>query len=69
MNRRVAVFGLLAIAVMIVAAVVFLSGRLSEHPAAAPPGGDSSSSTTPYVPCNSCDARHQRLMEERSGKD
>ncbi len=72
MNRRVAVFGLLAIAVMIVAAVVFLSGRLSEHPAAAPPGaagGDSSSSATPYVPCNSCDARHQRLEKERSGKD
>ena len=72
MSRRAAVFGLLAIAVMIVAAVVFLSGRLSEHPAAAPPGaagGDSSSSATPFGPCNCCDARHQRLMEERSGKD
>jgi hypothetical protein len=69
MNRRTAVFGLLAIAVMIVAAVVFLSGRLSEHPAAAPPGGDSSSSAAPYVPCNSCDARHQRLEKERSGTD
>ena len=72
MSRRAAVFGLLAIAVMIVAAVVFLSGRLSENPTAAPPGaagGDSSSSEPSYVPCGSCDARHQRLEKDRSGED
>ncbi len=69
MNRRAAMFGLLAMAVMIVAAMVFFSGSSSEPAGAVPPGGDSSSSATPYVPCNSCDARHQRLEKERSGKD
>lgn len=68
MSRRAAAFGLLAIAVMIVAAIVFLSGALNEHPGAAPPGG-SVSSETPYVPCTSCDARHQRLGKDRSGEN
>ena len=63
MSRRVGVFGLLAIAVMVAAVMVLLSGRLSERTATAPPGEIS------YVPCSSCDARHQRLQQERSGKD
>ncbi len=69
MSRRNAVFGLLAIAAMIVAAMFFLSGTSSEHPGAVASGavgGGSSSSETPYVPCSSCDARHQRLQEDRS---
>ncbi len=72
MSLRAAVFGLLAIAVMIVATIVFLSGTLNEPPGAVPPdaaGGGSSSSGTLYVPCGSCDARHQRLKKGRSGKD
>ncbi len=32
-------------------------------------GSGSSSSGTLYVPCGSCDARHQRLKKGRSGKD
>jgi hypothetical protein len=68
MTRPAIVFGLLAIAVAVVAGIVFLSGALNEQPGAAPPGA-SSPDATPYVPCNSCDARHRRLMEERSGKD
>ncbi len=72
MSFRATVFGLLAIAVMIVATIVFLSGTSNEQPEAVPPGaagGGSSSSGTLYVPCSSCDARHRRLKKGRSGKD
>jgi hypothetical protein len=63
MSRRVAVFGLLAIAVMIVAGIVFRAGMLNERRATTPPGA------TSYVPCASCDARHQRLQKDRPGKE
>ena len=63
MSRRAAVFGLLAIAAMIVAGFVLRAGMLNERPPTTPPGAAS------YVPCASCDARHQRLQKDRSGKE
>lgn len=68
MSRRTAVIGLLAITAMIVAAMVFLLGSLDDHPGTLPSGA-SSSSEAPYVPCASCDARHQRLGRNRPGED
>jgi hypothetical protein len=63
MSRRTAVFGLLAIAAMIVAGFVLRAGMLNERPAEVAPGATSD------VPCASCDARHQRLQKDRSGKE
>ncbi len=72
MSRRVAVLGLLSMSVMIAVTIVFLSGVLSEHPGDVAPGGaggGSSSGATLDAPCGSCDARHQRLGKDQSGKD
>jgi hypothetical protein len=72
MSRQAAVLGLLAVVVMIVATTAFLSVTLNERPEAkltGTAGGGSSSSGTLDVPCGSCDARHQRLKKDRSGKD
>ncbi len=63
MSRRASVSGLLAIAAMIAAAIVFRAGLLNERTATTPSGA------TSYVPCASCDARHQRLGKDQSGKD
>jgi len=68
MSRPATVFGLLAIAVAIVAAIVSLSGRLDAPPAAALPGTEDGASS-PFVACTSCDAHHQRLKKSRSGND
>ena len=72
MNRPANIFGLLAISVVIVAAAVLLSRSLSEPQRAGTSGAvsaSSSSSETSYTPCGSCDARHERLKKDRSGKD
>jgi len=63
MRRRTAVFGLLAMAAMVAAAIVFGAGMLDERTPTAPSG------ETSYAPCASCDARHQRLGKDRSGTD
>jgi hypothetical protein len=63
MRRQTAIFGLLAIAAMVVAAIVSGAVLLNEPTPTAPSG------ETSYVPCASCDARHQRLGKDRSGKD
>ena len=68
MRRRTAVFGLLAIAAMVAAALVFLSGGLSDPPPG-PAGGASAAGETWYIPCGSCDARHQRLANDPPGND
>ena len=68
MRRRTAVSGLLAIAAMVAAALAFLSGGLSEPPPGAA-GGGSAPGETSYIPCASCDARHQRLANDPPGND
>jgi len=72
MRRPATILGLLTFAVMIVATIISLSDTLNERHETARidgPDGNSASSDTPYVPCASCDARHKRLGNDRSGKD
>ena len=68
MRRRTAVSGLLAIAAMVAAALAFLSGGANQPPPGAA-GGASASGETWYIPCASCDARHQRLANDPPGND
>ncbi len=65
MRRQTAIFGLLAIAAMVVAAIVSGAVLLNEPTPTAPSG----ETETSYVPCASCDARHQRLGKDLSGND
>jgi hypothetical protein len=71
-KNRATIIGLLAISVVIVAAIMFHS-RSSSDPQGGVMSGAASGSSVPgetsYVPCGSCDARHNRLKKGRSGED
>ena len=72
MKSRATIIGLLAISVVIVAAIMFLSRSSSEPQGGVVSGavsGNSVPGETPYVPCGSCDARHNRLKKGRSVED
>lgn len=72
MKNRATIIGLLAISVVVVAAIMFLSRSSSEPQggvASVAASGSSVPGETPYVPCGSCDARHNRLKKGRSGED
>jgi len=69
MIRTTTVFGLLAIAVTIVAAIVLFSGSLIDTPAVPAPDTSLSFMSWSFMSCSSCDARHQRLKKGLLGKD